>query len=220
MKRLFLSLFATALLFASCSTEEAMIEPTDSNSKLLESFIVKRNSDGSYALSTTVTDGAGTIYFDDATNNEIHLVTDGTTSRNSLEHNYDIVDNKLNISFVSENNTPQPKIQIIDDNTASATSRDTDYGLLNTYSVTYQEDGTIQLNFEVKNGVDVVFGYNYDENINDVYLTEDANATQLNYSKNYSKEADGTLRIDFVQANYNSRDTDTKKPRVMFDDQF
>ena len=218
MKRLFLGLFATTLLFASCSTEEVLIEPTDSNNKLLESFVVKRNSDGSYALSTTVTDGTGTMYFDDVKNNEIHLVADGTASRNSLQHNYDVIDNELNISFVSENNTAQTKITIIDDNT-STTSRENDFGLLNTYSVAYQEDGTIQLNFEVKSGVDVAFGYNDAESINDVYLTEDAGATQLNYSRNYSKENDSTLRIDFVQADYSSRSSDLKKPRMMFDDQ-
>ncbi len=220
MKRLFLGLIATAFLFTSCSTEEVMIESTDSNNKMLESFVVKRNSDGSYALSTTVTDGTGTMYFDDSRNNEIHLIADETTSRNSLEHNYDVIDNELNIAFVSENNTPQPKIRIIDDNTTSNSSRENDFGLLSTYSVEYQENGTIQLNFQVESGVDVAFGYNDAESINDVYLTEDVDATQLNYSRNYSKENDGTLRIDFVQSDYDSRSSDLKKPRVMFDDQF
>jgi len=221
MRHLLLGFLAITLMLASCSTEDAAIESTDANNKALESFVIKRNSDGSYALTTNVTEGTGTIYFDDAIQNEVHLIADGTASRNSLVHNYNVKDNALNIAFVAEDDSPQPSIRIMDDNTDNSTSRDTDFGLLNTYSLVSNEDGTIQLNFEVKNGVDVAFGYNDAESINDVYLTENINATQLNYSKNYSKETDGTLRIDFVQANTTSReeDTDTKKPRIMFDDQ-
>lgn len=218
MKQLLFSFFAITLMLASCSTEDVAIETTDSNSKMLESYTVKRNSDGSYTLITNVTEGTGTVYFDDGVNNEVHLVADGTSNKNSLTHSYDIKDDELNITFIAENESTQPRIRIIDDNTNYATTRDADLGLLNTYSLVSNEDGTIQLNFEVKNGVDVAFGYNDTENTNDVYLTEDTNATQLNYSKNYDKETDGSLRIDFVQADNTSRETDTKKPRIIFDD--
>lgn len=216
MKKLLFSLLAVSLMMASCSTEDVASETTDSNSKMLESFTVKRNTDGSYTLITNVSDGTGTMYFDDAIQNEVHLIADGASNRNSLTHNYDVMDNQLNLAYVSEEEGQQPTIRIIDDNTVS-TSRDADFGLLNTYSIVSNEDGTIQLNFEVKSGVDVAFGYNNTESVNDVYLTEDVDATQLSYSKSYNKETDGSLRIDFVQANNTSRDTDTKKPRIIMD---
>jgi len=219
MKKLLFGFLAISLMLVSCSTEDVAQETTDTNNKMLESFTVKRNSDGSYALTTNVSDGANAVYFDDVKDNEVHIVTDAVSNRSSLQHNYDVVDNELNIAFVSENDATQPTIKIIDDNTASASSRDSDYGLLNTYSIDYHEDGTIELNFEVKNGVDVAFGYNDTESINDVYLSEDVNATQLNYSKQYTKETDGSLRIDFIQADYTSREIDTKKPRFIIDDQ-
>ncbi len=78
----------------------------------------------------------------------------------------------------------------------------------------FNQDGTAQLDFKVETGVDVAFGYNEAENINDIYLTEGA-STQLDYSKTYNKEADGSLRIDFVQTA--DKANETKKPRVIFD---
>jgi len=214
MKQLLSLLVITTLTLISCSTEETITEQTDSNSKMLESFVVKRNADGNYVLTTNVQEGVGTIYYDNTVKNQVYLITDNNATRNSLNHNYNVINNQLSIEFVAENNTLQPKLSIVDNNT---TNRTTDYGLLNTYSLTSNDDGTIQLNFEVKDGVDVSFGYNENENINDIYLIEDTNATDVSFSKNYATEADGTLRIDFIQSDDSSRESDTKKPRIIYD---
>ncbi|HHB52477.1 MAG TPA: hypothetical protein ENK75_05485 [Saprospiraceae bacterium] len=214
MKHL-LGLLTLLLMITSCSTEENINEQVNSNDRMLESFIVKKNADGSYALTTNVRDGVGTLFYDDAVENQVHLVVDNTTARNSKTHNYDVTDKHLNITFISEDENNQPKLSIEDDNTQS-TSRTTDFGLLNTYAIVSNEDGSIQLDFEVKDGVDVSFGYNDNENVNDIYLVENANATNVSYSKNYAAEADGSLRIDFIQTTATSRETDTKKPRIVF----
>jgi hypothetical protein len=178
---------------------------------MLESFEIKRNTDGSYALTHELNDNVGVAYTDDKTENEIFLYTDATaTNKNQEARNYNVENNKLNLVFTDENNNILPKLSITDDDTYKKSD---DIDLLDTYSVVFNEDGTVKLDFKVEPGVAVDFGYNYDENIHDIYLSE-GTSSQLDYSKNYTKESDGTLRIDFVQTS--NKATDTKKPRVIF----
>ncbi len=218
MKQLLLSLLTISLFLTACSSEETVTEQANANNKMLKSFVVKKNADGSYVLTTQVTDGVGAIYYDDAIENQVHLVKDAANNKNSLIHNYDIADEQLKIQFISEDASANSSLTIYDDGKSEA-NRATDYGLLNNYSITANEDGTIQLNFEVKSGVAVNFGYNDGENINDIYLSENPDASDVSFSKSYSTESDGSLRIDFVQpASATSRESDTRKPRVIYDD--
>ncbi len=209
MKHLLLGLIATAFLLTSCSSEEVMINPDETNNQMLESFEIKRNTDGSYALTHEVREGVSVEYTDEKDSNEIFLFADETSGKAQESHNYDVENNRLNLIFIDENNNSLPQVSIEDENTIGKSE---DLGLLNTYSINFNQDGTVQLDFKVENGVDVAFGYNIAENINDIYLTE-GNSTQSDYSKSYNKETDGSLRIDFVQAE--SKTLETKKPRVI-----
>lgn len=218
MKHLLFGLLAISLILASCSTEDIAIEEsTEANQEMLESFILKRNSNGSYALSLDVQNGTGTMFLDDAINNEVHLTSDGSTAKTDLTHDYILENNELNISFISENNSKSPSIRIIDDNTDDFSSKNSN-GLLDTYSFDSNEDGTIHLSFKVQDGVDVAFGYNEMDSINDIYLTENTNATQQNYSKSYDRGSNGMLKIDFIQSSSSSKSGDLKKPRIIFSD--
>lgn len=212
MKHFFLGLFATSLLLTSCSTEETVADLNDANSNLLESFQIKRNIDGSYALTHEVSEGVAVDYSVDKNYNEVYLYTDDNLSKTTLSHTYAVKENQLNLVFKDENNSSLPKLRITDDNTSE---KNNDLGLLNTYSVLHNQDGSIQVNFKVEEGVEVAFGYNTDENTNNIYLTE-GNASQVNYSKKYNKEADGSLRIDFIQTI--AKTSEIKKPRVIFSD--
>ena len=210
MKHLFLGFVAIALLLTSCATEETITDINDTNSNLLESFEIKRNADGSYALTHEVTEGVSIDYATDKSQHEVYFYTGGEANKTNLSQTFNVNDNQLNIVFKDENNTDLPKLSIYDDNTLEKSN---DLYLLDTYSVLHQQDGSVQVNFTVEEGVNVSFGYNTDENINNIYLTE-GNATQVDYSKNYSKEADGSLRVDFIQTL--SKASEIKKPRVAF----
>ncbi len=210
MKHLFLGFVAIALLLTSCATEETITDINDTNSNLLESFEIKRNADGSYALTHEVTEGVSIDYATDKSQHEVYFYTGGEANKTNLSQTFNVNDNQLNIVFKDENNTDLPELIIFDDNTLEKSN---DLYLLDTYSVLHLEDGSVQVNFTVEEGVNVSFGYNTDENINNIYLTE-GNATQVDYSKNYSKEADGSLRVDFIQTL--SKASEIKKPRVAF----
>jgi len=209
MKHFLLGFAAITLLLVSCSPEEVMLNPDETNNKMLESFKIKRNFDGSYALTHEVREGVAVEYTEDKDQNEIFLFSNSNATKSQDSRNYDVENNKLNLIFTDENSASLPKISIEDSNTIEKVD---DLDLLDTYSIAFNQDGTVQLDFRVEDGVDVAFGYNYDENIHDIYLSE-GNSTQLDYSKSYEKDADGELRVDFVQAV--NKSIATKKPRVI-----
>lgn len=208
MKHLLLGFVAVALFLTSCSPEEVMSDVDDTNNKMLESFEIKRNTDGSYALTHEVREGVASEYTDEKDQNDIFLYSDDAAKKEQATRNYNVEDNKLNLIFTDDNNTSLPQISISDDNTEEKSELD----LLNTYAIVFNQDGTVQLDFKVETGVDVSYGYNYDEDIHDIYLTE-GTSTQLDYSKNYPKDDDGNFRVDFVQMS--DKSTETKKPRVI-----
>ena len=192
MNKLFLGFLAIALSLASCSTEEALVVEQTSDS-MLKSFVVSRNADGSYGLTHEVAEGVGTIYTDAKTDKEIFLFEDNTNGKTASNQTYEVENNSLNILFADENNSSLPQISIADRNTSTKAN---DLELLNNCTLIYNTDGTLELNFEVEDGVEVAFGTT--NGVNDIYLVEGV-ATQTNYTKSYTKEAGRSLQIDFVQ---------------------
>jgi hypothetical protein len=211
MKHLLLVIAVTTLTFTSCTRETIVNEPIDENSSLLESFEIKRNLDGTYALTHEISDGISADYSETKEQNEIYLYSDESSSKSNNQINYNVTDNKLNVTFIDENNSKLPRIRITDDNTFDKSG---ELGLLETYTLVYNQDGTVKVDFTVEEGVQVAFGYNNTEDINDIYLTQ-GESSIVNYSKSYTKEADTNLRIDFVQNT--SKDSETKKPRVIIE---
>ena len=212
MKHFFLLLLITPLFLVSCTNDET-IDDLNTNKNMLESYAIKRNANGSYTLTHVVSEGVQSIYNDDVKLNEVQLFYDGKALDKTFTHNYNIIDNELNINFLSENRTFQPKIKIIDD---SPSERGV-YGLLNDYTVSENANGTIKLQFEVDPGVSVAYSYNAVEKINDVILSLDENATQQSFTKVFPRENNGTLKIDFVQP-APGREIEYKKPRIIFEE--
>ncbi len=211
MKHLLLGFITLALVLSACSREEVVTDLNATDKNMLESFEIKRNSDGSYALTHEIIEGVAVDYSATKIQNEIYFYSDVDAEKHSITQNYNVENNTLNFVFLDENNSKLPRVSILDDNTVE---KGGDLGLLDTYSLVFNQDGTAQLDFKVETGVDVAFGYNEAENINDIYLTE-GSSTQLNYTQTYNKEADGSLRIDFVQTA--DKANETKKPRVIID---
>lgn len=210
MKQFILLLFITPFLLVSCSNDETLND-TNANKNMLESYVIKRNANGSYTLTHVPTSGVGTVYYDDEKVNEVQLYYDEQAVVNTSSKDYNVVNNELRINFVTENSTYQPKIRIMDENTNEKGA----FGLLNDYAFTENPDGTIQLSFEVDENVKVTYGYNNSENTNDIVLSSDANASQKTFTKTFSREDDGTLKIDFVQPKNPGKAEDYKKPRII-----
>jgi len=205
MNKLFLGLFAIALSLVSCSTEDTDLQQNNVE-PMLKSFMISRNNSGSYDITHEVANGVATSYFDTKTQKEIFLSKDINADKNTLTQQYDIENNNLNVLFSDENEMATTLVNIVDLNT---NERAGSLELLNTYSFNYDASGTLQLNFEVEEGVAVAFG---NDNTNDIYLVEDAAASQTNFSKNYTKVADADLHIDFVQTI--NRGTEIKHPSI------
>jgi hypothetical protein len=214
MKQFILLLLITPFLLVSCSNDETLND-SNTNKNMLESYVIKRNANGSYTLTHVPTSGVGTVYYDDEKVNEVQLYYDEQAVVNTSSKDYNVVNNELKINFVTENGTYQPKIRIMDENTTEKGA----FGLLKDYSFTENPDGTIQLSFEVDANVKVEYGYSNSENSNDIVLSTDTNATQKTFTKTFSRDDDGTLKIDFVQPkNPGKTDDDIRKPRVVVDE--
>jgi len=215
MKQFILLLLITPFLLVSCSTDDAAVATQNTTEKMLESYVIKRNANGSYTLTHVANDGVGTVYYDDEKANEVQLYYDEQAILTSLSKDYLVTNNELKINFVTEDGMYQPKIRIMDENTTEKGA----FGLLNDYAFTENPDGTIQLSFEVDANVKVAYGYNNSENTNDIVLSSDANASQKTFTKTFSREDDGTLKIDFIQPKNpgKSDDSDYKKPRIIWD---
>lgn len=214
--RKLLTLFTVAIVIASCNKETATLETQDA--KMLESYVIKRNANGSYTLLHQVSEGVATNYVDDEKINEVQLFYSNTASEKNYSHNYNVTNNELQIKFVSQDNVKHSKIRIIDDNTVDVQGKET-IGLLKDYSVVENANGTFQLNFEVVSGVGVEFGFDANQKINNINLTPNTGITQTSFSVSYSKETDGTLKIDFIQPATNKEEaSDMKKPRILYDD--
>lgn len=210
MKHLVYLVLVLPLFFTSCSQDDTQLETT--NDKMLESFVIKRNANGSYTLTHEVSSGVNTVYYDEENTKEVQLFFDGKSVSKKYSRDYNVTNNELNINIKTENNSRNPQIKIVDDNTFAKGA----YGLLDDYTVRENADGTVELSFVVDPGVSVKYGFNEAEGINDIYLAPDVNASETTFTKVYTRNVDGSLKVDFVQQNLTKEEgEDYKKPRLI-----
>lgn len=204
MKNLLFGFLAITLTLASCTKETVMEIPDATDASLLKSFMVTRNIDGSYAVSHDVIDGVSTEYLNNKAEKEIFLFDDSNKNKSVTNTNYNVENNTLDFRFTDENESSLPIITITDSNTIEKS--DSEF-LLDTYSFSYNDDGTLELVFEVNDGVAVTF----DDN-NEIHLVEGA-STDTNFTKTYTEDADGSIFIQFVQTLENKA-VDVRIPAV------
>lgn len=205
MKHLLFLIAIAGLALTSC-TQETLTNTDPQSDNLYESFMIKRNADGTYALNHEVTEGVASDYSTDNGVNEIYLYKDGNAKKMNNTKEYAVENNNLRFIFTDENNNRLPKVNIFDNNT-----KDHAIGLLKTYNVVDQNDETVTVNFTVEKGVQVVFKYNAEEKANEIHLSQ-GNNNQTEYTKKYTKN-DKELKVDFIQET--TKDNTIKKPRVI-----
>jgi hypothetical protein len=114
-------------------------------------------------------------------------------------------------------------ISITDDNVKFAEKASNNY--LNEYSISLNENGSYNLDFEVLDNVRVDFVYDSENNVYEVHLEESEKAQESNnYSRILEKEEESGLQIHFVNhVNSAAKSSSVsaflvRKPKIIIDD--
>ncbi|TYP99420.1 hypothetical protein C7447_10116 [Tenacibaculum adriaticum] len=212
MKKL-IPFFIAFIFLASCSSEETI----ELDETLLKSYKITKNEQGRYSIDYEVKEDASVdVVKDIKTNyNEIYLFSGKVAMGNKRSESLSIENDQLKVGFF-ENNQKRKSVIIEDDNIVLAKGEESSE-FLEQYSVEDLGDENYQLNFKVRDGVNVVFVYNELEDIYEVHLKE-GKSNGVSFSKTYSKTSE-VLKIDFVNYSNNfAKATESnieKMPRVV-----
>lgn len=204
--------------FSSCSSEDDLLIQETSSEDFLKSFSVNKDSGGQFSLNYQLGDGVAADQEKDykTNTNNIYLYSSQVQTRSIYNDRLAIQDGQLRVNFRNTSNNKIYTITLQDDDIqTSKDSNDNEY--IDSYGISGNEDGSYDLDFRVKDGVSVEFLYNGDDDIYEVHLRDDANASQLDFSQTYTKQEGMTLKIDFVNHS-NGKSTATRKPRASVDD--
>lgn len=212
----------SAFVFTACSSEESILPETQKKS-LLKSYKIERDASGAYSIDFDTENNVKTEKFKNHTTNtdEFHFSeSDFATSKKQTEKL--VIDgNQLSIGFIDTNTDRRPNITIEDDNISVKTSAKTT-DMLETYSISSNEDGTFNLDFNVADQVAVDFVKNEETGTYEIHL-EQGKATDSEFSRVLETSEDNILKIDFVNhvGNNNAakgtaaREVIRRKPRVI-----
>ncbi|SNR17263.1 hypothetical protein [Tenacibaculum jejuense] len=213
IKRYLPFLMIVAAIFSSCSSEDNNVIDADIegvNESLLQSYKLSRDASGKYTIDYKLAKNAqANLVKDESTNtNNLHTFeTKHAVSNRSVSNStdLDLDNNQINID-VYQNGEQRKSITVEDENIVLAKG-EVNTNFLQTYSVESFGDGQFVLDFKVREGINVNFEYNADENIYEVHLKEGLSNVR-NYTKIYNKSDHLPLKIDFV--NYIKTDLEVK----------
>jgi hypothetical protein len=222
MKKLctgFLS-FVLAFSFTSCSTNETDIEiPQES---LLKSYKLKRDVNGAYSIEYNVADNTVSDARKDINSltNEFHLSKVGYDAKDQYRENVSLNANTLHIGFFDTETGRSMKLTVEDENITFAKGSSTRF--LKTFGLATNNDGTIQLDFEINDSVVAEFVYNEDLAIHEVHLRKGTSTDKV-FSRSLTIPDTGVLKLDFVNHNLLGKGTSEvveRKPRVTTDSSY
>lgn len=220
MKKIkFLSLsLIVAIVFTSCSTEEATPQLDQKNPTLLKGFKIKRDDSGAYSLDFDLLDNAFVEREYSIDNNGTKFSLHPTTqeSEKSFSKDLEVKNDVFNIGFVDSNS--DKNIKVIDDDIKFLSRGKTN---LESYEIYSNGDGSYNLDFKVRNNVTVYFVYNEDEKAYEIHL-DNGKSKKRSYSKTFDGPKEGEkLVIVFVNHNGNRAKDEslytTRKPRIIID---
>ena len=217
--------FLSVVVLSACSNDENLLTETEQKNSL-KSYKVKRDASGAYFLDYELENDvkSQSIKNLETNVNEFHLYPSEFENNQRRQSEELFIDgNQLNIGFIDSRMDRKSNITIEDDNITLAKNSAKNEEMLSEYSVFSNEDGTINLDFTVKNKVSVEFVYNEIENIYEIHL-EKGNSNEADFSRSFTKNEGEVLRIDFVNhfSNGNlskgtdlSENTIRRKPRTI-----
>lgn len=199
MKKISIGFLAIVLAFsfASCSTNESDFEiPQES---LLKQVKFQRDASGAYSVDYAVADHTTSDAYQNLNSltNEIHLNKVSHNTKDQYREDYTLDNNTLSIGFFDNETGKKTKFSIEDENITFAKGTTTSTGFLKEYSLLSNEDGSIQLDFEVNNNVSVDFVYNEDLAVYEVHLSK-GTSSDSKFSRTLDVPDTGILKIDFV----------------------
>jgi hypothetical protein len=212
----FLFCFA-ALGFTSCSNNELDIDETPE--ALLKQIELKRDANGVYSIAYQVLNNTLSVTHNDVTSNtkEIHLSKVVFDTKNQYSQSLALSDNRLSVGLFDDTVGESAKFTIEDDNINFAKGGETKF--LKTYGLTTNEDGTLQLDFEVEDNVVTTFLFNKLLGIYEVHL-RNGPSTQKVFSLTVDIPITKILKIDFVNHALFGKGAAVRKerkPRVVYD---
>ncbi len=189
-----LTLLVSTLI--SCSNEESTTTNPD-NENLFKSYKISRDAQGKYSIDYNVAEGAYSETSKDISNNTngVYVFEGNATASKKAFNNLELENNKINIE-VFENNQQRRSITV-EDEMIVMNKNSENSAFLTEYSLENLNEDEYILDFKVKEGINVVFDYNDEENIYEVHLKEGL-STGTTFTKVYKRIAGLPLRIDFV----------------------
>ena len=214
----------SSFLFSSCSSNDAEL-PEEQSTVLLENYLLKRDATGAYSIDLNVGED---VIVDKVVNsmestNEIYLSESygKVAQKTSYSTDLRIENESFKINFISENDNKIPSITVYDDNIKFLSKSGENGSMLKDYTISKNEDGTFELNFNVNNKVEVDFVYNEELLTHEIHL-EEGNSKESKFSRTIEKEEGELLKIDFVShtnnANAKAAVVAIRKPRVIVSD--
>ena len=220
MKKLYVGFLALVLAFSftSCSTNETDFETPQE--PLLKKAKLKRDASGAYSVDYVVADKTVSDTRKDVSSltNEFHLSKVGFDTKDQYREDLTLNDNKLRIGFFDNETGKSMKLTIEDENITLAKGKSTKY--LKTYGLETNNDGTIQLDFEVNDNVSVDFVYNEELAIHEVHLRKGSSANKV-FSRSLTIPDTGILKLDFVNHKLLGKSMSElaeRKPVIVIDD--
>lgn len=183
--------------FSSCTQDDNTLLQEPSAEDLLKSYKIQRDASGAYSLDYDLSEGAEVENIKNEKNNtnNIYVYSSDSQGARSVENeDLTIQDGRVRIDF-KDTNTGRTSFITIEDDKMSSRENDVEY--LEGYSITENGDGTFDLDFTVKEGVEVYFTYNEVNDIHEVHLSE-GETGDLNFKTTFTLEENETVYIDFV----------------------
>lgn len=220
MKKLYVGFLAVVLAFSftSCSTSETDFDTPQE--PLLKKAQLKRDASGAYSVDYVVADKTVSDVRKDLNSltNEFHLSKVAHDTKDQYREDLTLNDNKLRIGFFDNETGKSMKLTIEDENITLAKGNSTKF--LKTYGLTTNDDGTIQLDFEVNNNVQTEFVYNEELAIHEVHLRKGTSTDKV-FSRSLTIPDSGILKLDFVNHKYLGKSLTTsleRHPVIIFEE--
>jgi hypothetical protein len=190
----------SVFILSACSNNENLLTDAEQKSSL-KSYKVKRDASGAYSLDYELESDVKSQAINnlETNTNEFHLYQSGLANNVSKQTQELFIDgNQLSIGFVDTRTENISNITIEDDFVSSikkTSAKGTE--MLSKYSITRNEEGLFDLNFEVNNQVAVNFKLVEETGIYEIHLQE-GKSSETVFSRSLTKTAGEPLRIDFV----------------------
>lgn len=213
---------SASLVFSSCSSNEDGMISTVSNAKLLKNFSLKRDASGAYSMDFDVSEKTKVDKVSDLSTKQFYLYPSNEYSSTKIVDQLVINNEQLKVGFIDANSKNNTSFTVIDDNITLAKGNEN--SKLKSYSVTKNDDGLYDVEFEVKNNVAVSFVHNEKEEAFEIHLTK-GKGSVTNYSRTLEKKKGTPLTIVFVNylGNSNAKTetldlTPIRKPVIIIDE--